>query len=566
MEDHPHREKEHFFGAAKLMALWTLVSRVMGMLRASAIASLGATRANDAFSLAWRIPNLFRRLLGEGALQSAFVPAFTESMEKDGHDKANRLLANAMGLLAATLGAILVLILSSLFFWARTIDVANASGQDTLLLIGLTATMISFMATACLMALASGALNCRGHFAYPAAAPVLLNLVVIAGAWWAAPYFRQDIVGQLYIIAASVSVAGVLQLIGAFILLRHYGLAVRPRLWPIEPGIRNLVRTMAPMLIGLGFLQFNELLESGVAWVLTATSVNPTITIFGSTFHRPLDPGVLARVDAARYLYQFPMGVLANSLAVAVFPLMSRYSARGDMVNLRDTLNRALRLAFLEGLAAGVGLFVLAEPITQLLYAYRRFTPADAMQAAFILRMYVLGMAAYCTYQIFARAFYSVKDTLTPMKISLCLMLPELAMISMLVWVPWLGAGAFGLTTAIIFTINTAILAIKLRSRLGLYGGKKLARSIARSLIACAVMAGAIVAAWWGLGVGAQEVASNLLAGKAWGFHLLVVVVCVPLGAGVFVLTLRLLNAPELGELFGSLRKKKLPTEELEKN
>ena len=549
MDDKDHREREHFFSAAKLMAGLTLLSRIMGMLRAMAIASLGAVRSNDAFSLAWRIPNLFRRLFGEGALSSAFVPIFTQAMEEEGIDRARKLLANAMGLLGLFLLALLAMILAGLWGW----NYFSPGGQDRQLLLGLTAVMLPFMVTACLLAMASAALNCRGHFAYPAAAPILMNLVVILGAWWVAPRIQESVSGQLFVIAASVTVAGLLEFLIVLFVLAKYGLAVRPTVWPIDPKIKTLIRTIAPMLIGLGVLQFNELLESSVAWMLTATKENPTISIFGLELARPLTQGVLVRIDAARYLYQFPMGVLANSLAVAIFPLLSRYASRNDMFNLRDTVNRALRLAFMEGLAAGVGLFLLAEPIMKMLYAYRNFTPQDAHDAAFILRMYVLGMWAYCTNQIFTRAYYSVKDTLTPMKVSCMLVLPELTMLVLLVWVPSLGAGAFGLTTAVIFSLNTAILALKLRSRLGSFGGRKLLQSLTRTVIACAVMAGAIIGLWMLLG--------NVLGiNKNW----IIVAACVPTGAGVFLLTARLLRAPELGELFGSLKKKTDAVQEVE--
>ena len=160
-----------------------------------------------------------------------------------------------------------------------------------------------------------------------------------------------------------------------------------------------------PIVLGLGFLQISELLAGIIQWILTATAAAPDINIFGWVLHKPLTPGVITRVNAARALYQFPMGVLAISLGVAVFPLLTRYAARNDIVNLRDSINRALRLALMEGIATGAGLYILAGPIVKVIYAQADFSPADAAQAAFVLQMYVLGMWAYCSYQILTRTF-----------------------------------------------------------------------------------------------------------------------------------------------------------------
>jgi len=523
-------EQRTFFGAAKVTAALTVVSRVFGMLRAMAIMSLGANAITDAFAFAFKIPNLFRRLFAEGALSAAFVPVFTATAETDGFQRASRLFANALGLLAVVLTVLMLLVQAGLLAWA----LLSPAPADRQLLMTLTAIMLPFMVTVCLLALGSAALQCRGHFAYPAAAPILLNLFIIAAAWFVAPAWRGDTRGQLLVVSGSVAVAGVAQLAGVLWLLRRMGFPIRPRLRPVVPGIRTMLRLMAPMLLGLGFLQFAELLETAAAWVLRATDAAPTMTVFGQRLAKPLAAGVIMRLDAARYLYQFPLGVLAISLGVAVFPLLSRYAARGDLANLRDSLNRALRLAFMEGLAAGVGLIVLAGPITRLLYQRRRFTPADAADAAFILQMYALGMWAYCSYQIFVRAFYAMKDTVTPLKISCPLAGVHLVAVVGLVWVDRLGAGAFGAATAGTFAVNTLILAVLLRRRVGPFGGRRLLVSIARSAAAAAAMAAALI----GL--------RCALTGRSDG---LIVGLGVPAGAGVFILAALLLKAPELSEL-----------------
>ena len=537
--DH-HAERERFFGGAKIMALLTLLSRLTGMLRAIAVTSLGASALTDAFAMAFKIPNLFRRLFGEGALSSAFVPVFTETLESDGEVPARRLLGNAAGLLGAALLAIMLLIEAGLLAWG----LLWPGPEDRQLLIGLLAVMLPFMVTICLLALGSAALNCRGRFTFPAFAPVLLNLFMIAATWLVWPLLPGRLVARLYILAASVTLAGLVQVVVLALLLRREGLLPRLNLGPIQPGIRVMLHRMGPMLLGLGFLQLMELAESAIAWLLRARHDGDVLHLLGRELAKPLGAGVLIQLDAARYLYQLPLGVLAMSLSVAVFPLLSRYAARDDMPSLRDAVNRALRLSSLEALAAGTGLFVLAEPITLLLYRHGNFSAEAARSAAFILRMYVLGMWGYCTYPTVVRAFYALGDTTTPLKTSCVLALPHMLMVAGLVWAPRLGPGAFGLATALTFTADALALIWLLRRRLGRFGGRRFAASLARAAACAAAMAATLyLLRWqfhhWGLG------------------HKAVVAAGLPVGAAVFLAAARLLRAPELGELLGSLRRRK---------
>ncbi|MBU1259683.1 MAG: murein biosynthesis integral membrane protein MurJ [Planctomycetes bacterium] len=525
-----HKEREHFFNAAKVVAGITLISRIFGFFRDMGIVSLGATRYNDAFGLAFKIPNLFRRLFGEGALASAFVPVFTDVHEKNGPEKARLLLANAMAILAVFLAALLVI--GELGFFLYSL-VPGPKDREFLML--LVIIMYPYMFTVCLLALCSAALNARGRFVFPAFAPIIFNIFGIIAAWWLAPLLKENLQHQLMLVAFSVVIAGVVQLGAVLWLLKRTGLFLRPRLKPVEPGIGQILKLLAPMLIGLGFLQFSEFFQDIIAWNLTVTKLSSTINIFGWSIPCPLREGVIVRVGAARAFYQFPMGVLAISLGVAVFPLLSRYASRGDMPNLRDSVNRAIRLSLTEGLATGVGLFILAEPI-MMIYARRRFTVDDAMQAAFVLKTYVLGMWAYCSYQILARAFYACKDTKTPLKVSCCLAVFNLILLLSLIWLPGVGPGAFGLSTSITFAINVMVLIYILRRRLGLIGGWKIAASLVRAVIACAVMAGVVHYLKWYM----KDMNNLVLLG-----------VCVSAGAVVFIFVLWLLRSPEIKELMG---------------
>jgi putative peptidoglycan lipid II flippase len=237
-----HTEREHFFSSAKTIAAITLISRVFGMLRDMAITSLGANRLTDAYGLAFQIPNLFRRLFGEGALTSAFVPVFTETIEKSGFEKARTLLANALAILAVALTAVMLAV--EIVF----LVIALLPGpEDRKLLMVLASIMFPYMVTVCLLAMGSAALNCRGHFAYPAAAPIILNIFGIAAAWWVAPALKEELSDRLVIVAVSVTAAGVVQLAAVLWLLGKSGFSLKLRLKPVEEGIWPMIRLLAPV-------------------------------------------------------------------------------------------------------------------------------------------------------------------------------------------------------------------------------------------------------------------------------------------------------------------------------
>ena len=575
------------------MAAITVVSRILGMIRDMAIASYGANRQNSAFVLAFRIPNLFRRLFGEGALAGAFVPVFTETTRLDGQSSANRLLSNAMGLLGVFLSGLMVLIQVGLLVYGlathawgplpqerwdsvaaatsahptpldepqRVADIkstcagshleiqsrAIAEGwtpqrtadeiyhADRQLLLLLTAIMLPFMVSICLLALVSSALNCRGHFWYPAFAPCVLNICMIAAAWFIAPHFRAERV-HLMIIALSVTAASVIQFLLALWVLKANGMPASMHLRPVEPGVWQIMKLMGPVVLGLGFPQLSSLFEGLVIQWFSRSPGHETISFLGREFLLPLREGTQVCVYSASQLYQFPMGVLAISLSVAIFPLLSRYAARGDMAAMREGVNRALRVSSMEGLAAGTGLFVLAEPITSLISQRRKFDAAAVHETTAVLQMFVLGMLAYSTYQIFLKAFYALKQPIKPLKVVAVMAVVNMVLVFTLIWVPSLGSRAFGIATASTMSLDAVVLAVMLKMQLGRIGGRSLLKSLLRSAVAASAMAAAIYAL------------RVPLAGRP---NWLVVSVCVPAGALVFLAVARLLRMPELRELLG---------------
>ncbi len=543
-----HHEREGFFGAAKVVAGLTVLSRVLGMVRDMAIYSFGATRSTDAFWTAFTIPNLFRRLFGEGALSAAFVPVFTEVSEAEGWHKARLVLANAAGVLALLLAGLVLIgevILLAALLWIRP-------GADWLLLGQLSMLVLPFMFTICLLALGSAALNCKGHFAYPAFAPILLNICLIAAAWIAHEFLGGDQWRGLFALAISVVVAGVVQLAGVVWLLRSARLAGVPRLTPVGPEVRRIARLVLPMMIPLGILQFSAFFDRLYAWVMTATADSPAIHLFGMELAKPLSVGVGTRLYAAARLYNFPLGILAISVATVVFPLFSRYASRGDRQGLREATNRALRLSLFMGIPAGVGLIVLARPLVTLICLHGNFTSDDVSRTAPILQMYCLGMGAYFCNHILLRAFFAQKDTATPLRIAGVLAAVNMLLVVTGVFTP-LRAQAIGLASACTATANTLLLVRVLRRRWGRFGGRRVLASAARGAVATAAMAGAALGAVHLLGPSAQRL------GAAWSVKAgagLLTAAGVTAGVAAFVIVALALRCPELGEL---LRKRGAP-------
>ena len=520
-----------------------MLSRVFGLVRDAAIGAMGATHMTGAFRVAFAIPNLFRRLFGEGAVSIAFVPIFTEVGQADGRDRARQVLANAAGLLAVLLGGIVVIGELGLLAWLL---ISPGSAEQTLLL-KLTMIVLPFMFTVCLLALGAAALNCRKHFAYPAFAPILLNIFMIAAALLAHACFDGASQAGLVLLAGSVTVAGVLQLVGVVWLLRRMGLSARPTLRPVLEPVKRIAALTLPMLLPIGILQFSAFFDRLYIHAIAERPGTTTLEVFGLSLTRPLGEGVVTWFDCANRLYQYPMGILGISLATAIFPLFSRYAADNDVDGLRDTTNRAIRWSLFMGIPSGVALFFLAEPIVAVIFRHGRFTSHDVIRTAFMLRMYCLGMWAYFCNHILLRAFFSQKDVRTPLWTSCILAGVNLIMVVTLVFTP-LAGGALGLATATTSSINAITLTFILRRRWGRLGLRNILTSLGRVILAACVMGGGLAATCYLL-LGPIDRATNTQAAVA-------LLVAIPAGAAVFLVLARLLRAPELTELRTSLRKK----------
>lgn len=281
-------------GSAKLIAVCTLLSRITGLARDTLLAqTFGLSRIQDAFLYAFQVPNLFRRLLGEGAMAAVFVPTFTQLLERDGRAAAWRLLAHTLALLCVALVVIILLIEAIILVLWHFGPGDPAAGVSGRLVLSLTALMLPFMLSICVLALLSAILNCVGSFVPAALAPVLLNLCMIAAIVWLGPaIYPQRPQDQIYVVAGAVLAAGLLQILCILPVLRANGVRLGWRWEPGDPAVKRMLRLLVPVLLGQGVLALGVFLDAQICWLLMHTpDVSPTFNLFGRSVAYPLEEG-----------------------------------------------------------------------------------------------------------------------------------------------------------------------------------------------------------------------------------------------------------------------------------
>lgn len=492
--------------SARMIAVCTLMSRVTGLARDMVMMQVfGAARINDAFQFAFQIPNLFRRLFAEGAMSAVFIPVFTTTLEQEGRRSAWALLARTLALLATVLIIVVILgelvVLAAWFFLPGATTVATdptATAQPAArqLQLALTALMLPFMLTICILALLSSVLNCVGSFVPGALAPLALNIVMLVGVLVIGPLLsRDDLSVQIYGVAASVLVAGVIQLLLLVPALRANRIRIGWRFDPREPKVRRIIALMGPVLLGQGVLVIGVFLDTFVCLLLTHNVGEPVTGRFlGLSFTYPLQEGAVSVLTVAQRLYQFPLGVLAVSLAIAAFPTFSRLAAREDWTSWAEQVRASLRLTIFVGLLAGAMMWLVSEPIVRLLFEYRRFDAEDTARAARVLMLYGVGMWAFCAQHIVLRAFYSISDVRTPLRIS-CVLVPlNLILSIVLVWFEPIREAAFAIASSFTASISVVVGLVFLQRRTN---ANILNRSGAVAIVKMLLAAGAAMASVW---------------------------------------------------------------------
>ena len=474
------QEKKSFLKSAKTVSLCTLLSRILGLARDIICASFfGTSLAWDAFVVAFKIPNLFRRLFGEGALSAAFIPVFTEYLETKGKKDAWELVNVTGTLLFIILGSLVVLAEIS-FSIIPTVFSLNSKWELVLNLLLITFPYMMFI---CMVAFAMAVLNSLKHFLMPALAPVALNACWILGVLFLTPAFGDTLDTKIFGVAAVILIGGMIQLAIQVPVLRKEGITFWPSLQFSHPGLKRIITLMLPIIFGLAVVQINVLMDSFIAMAFAKPPDGAEhFTLAGISIPYPLQTGAASVLYYGDRLIQFPLGVFGIAMATAVFPYFSTYAARKDWTNFNDTFNQAIRVILFIGIPASVGLILLREPLVELFYERNAFTAESTLRTSTVILFYAIGVWAYSTSHVIIRAFYSIQDTKTPVKVGAGMVGLNLILNLTLIW--FLREGGLALATAISATIQIIILFALLCKKLNITGHKHIITSATKTLIA----------------------------------------------------------------------------------
>jgi putative peptidoglycan lipid II flippase len=546
-----------FVGHAVLVSLLTLLSRFAGLARDAILAAaLGLSVAADAFFIGFLIPNLFRRLFGEGALTAAFIPNYTDLLQRD-PALAKRFASFTLTLLTVLLIGITVVGELVLWWMAQSLDPDSKAS----LAVYYARIMLPYMPLICAVALIGGILQVHKRFGPPAAAPLILNGVLVAAVLLTTDFFTVDIAASKVAtaVAIGVLVAGVLQLIWQLtVLLSVTGLARSfADTWPT---MRTMLIMMAPMVLGLAVFQINALLDALIAFFFapgTGDAAGQPISMFGQTFDAPLRNGDVAALSWSQRLYQFPLGVFGIAIATAIFPALSAAASKFMNTDQDSDAQRGLpgakpqvasdefaaivrqglRLTAFIAVPASAGLILVRIPLARTVFEHGSFTTNDALRVSVILAGYAASVWAYSMTHTLTRAFYALKDAKTPLKVSAAMVLLNLTLNLTLIWS--LGAAGLAWSTAISAVGQVVLLILLLRKRVDMPVDKSVVASWTRTMIATTVMAGVLFAVT--LKIPPQYLTWAESAGMLLGLVLA--------GIAVFFLIARLTKAEELSWL-----------------
>jgi putative peptidoglycan lipid II flippase len=433
------------FKSASIVSLFTLASRVTGLVRELLMAALfGASAMTDAFNVAFRIPNLLRRLFAEGAFSQAFVPVLAASKEQHGQEATGQLVNKVATVLAwgLVLTSIIGIAAAPLLVYAMASGLQqnpqafDAAGFMTRL-------MFPYIACMSLVALAAGVLNTWKKFAVPAATPVLLNLCMIGAAWFLAPWFKSEGVEPIYAMAVGVMVGGVLQLAVQIPALRALGMLPRIAVswsglksaWS-DSGMQNVLRLMFPALLGVSVAQLSLLINTQIASHLATGSVS--------------------WLTYADRLMEFPTAMLGVALGVVLMPQLAAAKAAGSDQKYSDMIDWGLRLVVLLAIPSAVALLTFAQPLVAVLYHYGAFKDADVPQVARALMGYGLGLLGLVAIKVLAPAYYARQDVKTPVKIAIVVLV--FTQILNFLLVPYLQHAALALSIGLGALFNAVCL------------------------------------------------------------------------------------------------------------
>lgn len=503
---------------------WTMASRLLGFVRDILLASvLGAGMVADAFFVAFKFPNFFRRLFAEGAFNAAFVPLFSERLAREGAGPARRFAANVAAVMVAFMLCFTFVVQLAMPWLMYAIAPGFSDEPEKFdLAVELTRLTFPYLTFMSLAALIAGMLNSLHRFAAAAAAPIVLNIVLIAALTLVRGGYI-ELPGHA--LAVAVSIAGAGQFVLLVVACRRAGIMVRLPRPRLTPGVRRVFRLMAPGLIGAGVVQVNLVVDVILASMLPQGSVS--------------------WLYFADRVNQLPLGVVGVAVGVALLPMLSRHLSAGDEAAATHTQNRAIEFALLLTLPAAAALLTIPAPIVGVLFQRGAFGAADAAATAGALVAFAAGLPAYVLIKALTPGFFARQDTKTPVKIAVMSMAANVVVAVILMQV--LAHVGIALATACSAWLNAAMLAVVLRRRGQLQFDAKL-RSAAPRIGAAALC---MTAALWA----AERALAPLFAGGS-EQRFLALALLVLAGLAAYGIVVQATGAARFGDLRASLRRR----------
>ena len=523
----PASQSESVFRHAGIASFAVLLSRISGLVREGVMSRLfGAGAAMDAFIVGFRIPNLTRDLFAEGALSAAFIPTFVDYLNKKSKEEAAHLVN-----LVATAIILLVGSLCVLGIFASPWLVALVTGhwvedapEKYTLAVRLTQVMFPFLLLVALAAQAMGILNSLNQFTVPAFSSTWFNVgSVVFGVllgFVAGPHIG---LGKIEGMAIGVVIGGALQLLWQIPSLYRAGFRFRFAFDWNHPGLRHIFHLMGPAILGGASVQINVLVNT-----VFATSIDDPI--------RGVD-GPVAWLGYAFRFMQLPLGLFGVAIATATLPAIGRSASSGNMEEFRETLARSLGLVFLLTVPSSVGLILLGPSIVGAIYEGAKFQPYDTQQTARALSFFAIGLAGYAATKVLVPAFYALKDSRTPMYVSIASIAINAGMGYSLVRIIGMGHSGLALATSAVALFSFFVLFWLMKVRIGGVYGRRLRSVILKVTLASAVMGAAV----WGSSRFIQS-----LAGIAPMARLIDLAITIPLGIAILYLVCRALRVEEL--------------------
>ena len=523
MEQAKNSEHSKVAKAAGIVGISTMLSRIFGFIRDMVVAAFfGASLASDAFFVAFRIPNLLRRLIGEGSLTVSFIPVFTDYLHKKSKEEALELAQVAFTLLSILL--VLVSVLGVLFSPLIVTLIAPgfiAESRQFDLAVFLNRLMFPYIFFMSLVALCMGILNSFRHFAAPALSPVLLNISMIIAALTLRDFFAEPITA----LAIGVMIGGILQLAMQWPFLRKFGLKIKFKFNLHHPGIKQIAVLMLPAVLGAAIYQIN--------------------VFVGTILASLLPKGSVSYLYYADRIMELPLGVFAIAIGTAALPSLSQHAAQGSYDELKKTMSFSLRLMLFVTIPAMVALMALNLPIISVLFQRGAFDVHSTIMTAQALFCYALGLWAFSVIRVIVAAFYSLQDSKWPMKAAIITLVVNLVA-SIALMFPFRHNG-LALANSLASMVNVLVLSLVLKKKIGAFLDRGFYLSTLKIIVSSLVMWGSILLVGfflpWNTNAQMKE-------------RLTYLIVAIVVGAATYFVCVYFLKSPEISSIVDKIKRR----------